>query len=1078
MECGARMKKTSKLMFIFFVLSILVLSSVVTINSKSSGKEFEVIIKYKDSSGMEKALKEGSLSGKSAKESIMLLNNEITKSKLSKKNYNRVTKIVTEEEYEQLKNSPDVEYVQKNHKLHAFLQDSVPLIQADDSWRLLQNNINLSGKGQSVCVIDSGINYSRADFGGCTINETTISGNDVAQINQSAHDYPNSSNPLGAYSYNLTITAPGFTNIAVHFVNISTQDGIDSVDIYNSTGSLKEEYYGLHTNVWSPSVNGDTIEIRIWADNAISDYGFYIDKILNGTSSTVYDWDNCDRVIYGYDFLNYDEDPYDDEGHGTHVTGIAAARGGIYGVAPDSNVIALKVVNRDGDAYNVDILDALQWCTDNSEDYNISVISMSLGGGQNYTYCDAENSGYASKINAAVAKNISVVIATGNTAAGYPDPLLGVAVPACVTNATRVTATEKADNVFASYAFRNSNFSDILAAPGTNINSTVILSQGASGYGLKSGTSMATPHVSGAIAIINQYLKATGQKKTPQQIETVLANTGTKIYDASSGLNYSRIDLYAALLSLDNQAPNVTLVSPNNGILDEDANQTFRCNATDWQLKNLTFYLWNSSGLVYNSTTAISGTANESEFNRTLANTTYTWNCKACDNASNCAFASSNRTLGIGAMAVTLNLPSATTEYRRDSNSNTTFNCSAQTADDLSLKNITLQIFTSGLIYNTTKNFTGTSNSTTFYYDFTTEGTYKWNCLAYDNESNFAYASSNKTLTYDETSPEVTLESPEDEDSSYEEDEEITFEYEVTDNLGIANCTLLIDDDEEETDTSVSNNTNQEFDYDGFSSDGEYEWTVECFDRAGNSDEDTFIIDIQAADEGGGGGSSSGTNIISSSATSTTSTDTTDSSDSSSSSTVVNTKDDGDFSPTPAETKKSYTQEVKEGRKIIVVLEVTKETNTSGTLETITFNESHSITVAEITEDSVILTIASDPINLTLSAGEDKKLNITSAEYYDLYIRLNNITIENSSERASLTVKTIHQPTSGFFSRIWAFCIWHKTAIFVVFGVIALIILTILAQYYVLKRRGMIRTREFSRYESHHLQSLKHRHKN
>jgi subtilisin family serine protease len=89
-----------------------------------------------------------------------------------------------------------------------------------------------------------------------------------------------------------------------------------------------------------------------------------------------------DNYAGGYDFVNGDTDPMDDDGHGTHVAGIVAALDnniGVVGVAPNASLHALKVLNEEGVGYMSDVVLAIQWATVNE----IQVINMSLGGNKN-----------------------------------------------------------------------------------------------------------------------------------------------------------------------------------------------------------------------------------------------------------------------------------------------------------------------------------------------------------------------------------------------------------------------------------------------------------------------------------------------------------------------------------------------------------------------------------------------------------------------------------------------------------------------------------------------------------------------
>src|SRR3989344_2604519 len=84
------------------------------------------------------------------------------------------------------------------------------------------------------------------------------------------------------------------------------------------------------------------------------------------------------KVLTGYDFASEPDDnnPMDDNGHGTHLAGIIAGNGSVTGVAPEANIIAVKVLGQNGAGFLDDLLDGIQWCIDNSAAYNISIISM------------------------------------------------------------------------------------------------------------------------------------------------------------------------------------------------------------------------------------------------------------------------------------------------------------------------------------------------------------------------------------------------------------------------------------------------------------------------------------------------------------------------------------------------------------------------------------------------------------------------------------------------------------------------------------------------------------------------------
>jgi len=322
-------------------------------------------------------------------------------------------------------------------------------------------------------------------------------------------------------------------------------------------------------SVWSQQIFDENIT-GAGAAICIIDTGVdYTHPDLGNCTSASFLAGNCTKVIAGYDFVNNNADPMDDNGHGTHVSGIVAANGTLKGVAPDAKIVAIKVLNSNGGGTESDVISGIGWCVSNSSKFNISVISMSLGGDINYpTYCDGSEPAFRDAINEAIAKNISVVVATGND-----DSITGVLAPACIKNATRAGATTKSD-AFASFTSRGTGFPDMLLAPGAGINSTRAGAlcppyfDCAGNYMTGSGTSMATPHVSGAIALLSQeYRKIYGTSETPQYFKSILNSTGKRIYDSGTGIYFPRINVSGAYDFILSNVPAaiITINSPQNG---------------------------------------------------------------------------------------------------------------------------------------------------------------------------------------------------------------------------------------------------------------------------------------------------------------------------------------------------------------------------------------------------------------------------------------------------------------------------------------------------------------------------------
>ncbi|MFC1800987.1 S8 family serine peptidase [Nanoarchaeota archaeon] len=263
-------------------------------------------------------------------------------------------------------------------------------------------------------------------------------------------------------------------------------------------------------------------------------------------------WGN--RVLSGYDYYNNDTDPADDNGHGTHVAGIIASNDSTYqGVAPEADLVALKACASDGSCAGSAMLASIDWCNNYSTTYNITVISMSIGDNGQYNSSTCPTS-FDSAIDTSVGLGILFVVSSGNN--GHKN---GISLPACSPNATAVGSVDKTDSI---PSYSNSGaLLDLLAVGGTSSSQIRSLST-SNGYADLYGTSMAAPHVSGAAALLNQYKKIISNNTyTPTELENVLASTGVNKTDTNA-ITRPRIDVYAALLSVDNTTPAASYISP------------------------------------------------------------------------------------------------------------------------------------------------------------------------------------------------------------------------------------------------------------------------------------------------------------------------------------------------------------------------------------------------------------------------------------------------------------------------------------------------------------------------------------
>lgn len=363
--------------------------------------------------------------------------------------------LATKDGIKKLENHPDVKMVYLDKKAYASLSESVPLINADDVW-----TSGYTGNGETVCVIDTGVDYTHPDLGGC---------------------------------------------------------------------------FGS----------------------------------------------GC-KVVGGYDFVNSDNDPIDDNGHGTHCAGIVASENSTYkGVAPGAKIAALKTLDSLGSGWFSDTAAAIDWCIFHKDTYDISVISMSLGDGGEYdeseiaSECDPYATAVA--INTAFTQGIFVSVASGNE--GYKN---GISYPACASKAISVGGVYDADvgprtwcvkrNITGQctktctddptasdkiICFTNRDEILDLLAPGC-ITTSSNLGGGTVGY---CGTSMAAPHVAGAAALL---LEA-DPSLIPFQLRDILKNTGVSISDSETGLTFPRIDAKAALDSL---SPVVSISITSDGLVE------------------------------------------------------------------------------------------------------------------------------------------------------------------------------------------------------------------------------------------------------------------------------------------------------------------------------------------------------------------------------------------------------------------------------------------------------------------------------------------------------------------------------
>jgi subtilisin family serine protease len=223
------------------------------------------------------------------------------------------------------------------------------------------------------------------------------------------------------------------------------------------------------------------------------------------------------RVRAGFVSVNQGQDDgngtEDCNGHGTHVSGTIG--GADYGVAPEVDIVPVRVLNCAGAGYTSDVIAGLNWVAANHQAGQLAVANMSLGGG------------YSAAINAAVQgvidDGVTVVVAAGNSGDDACN-----ASPASTPAAITVGATDQADQ---RASFSNYGSCVDLFAPGVDILSSDAASPTATA--VHSGTSMASPHVAGAVALQLAATRSTSADVTSAAITASASRN--RVGDAGDG---------------------------------------------------------------------------------------------------------------------------------------------------------------------------------------------------------------------------------------------------------------------------------------------------------------------------------------------------------------------------------------------------------------------------------------------------------------------------------------------------------------------------------------------------------------
>lgn len=294
--------------------------------------------------------------------------------------------------------------------------------------------------------------------------------------------------------------------------------------------------------------------------------------------------DLAGKYAGGYDFVNNDGDPMDDHGHGTHVAGTIAAvmnDSGLIGAAPGVSLYALKVLGADGSGALSGIIAAVEWCAD----HDIQITNNSYG------ILTDPGATFKAAFDAAYADGVLQIAAAGNDRSKWYTIFFSdiVSYPAWYASVVAVAATDINNKVA---SFSSFGPSVELSAPGVSIESTIP----GGAYATWSGTSMATPHVVGAAALVMKS-GVTSAAAVRERLQVTADDLGPVGRDRDYG--FGLVDADEAVLGTApvNLLPSVSITAPVDGAVYTVGDSiTFTASASDPEDGPLTSEIaWSSS---------------------------------------------------------------------------------------------------------------------------------------------------------------------------------------------------------------------------------------------------------------------------------------------------------------------------------------------------------------------------------------------------------------------------------------------------------------------------------------------------
>ena len=284
---------------------------------------------------------------------------------------------------------------------------------------------------------------------------------------------------------------------------------LDIESIYRLASNPNVEFISFDAEVYALlDISVPTMEAQFPHDQGYKGKGITIAVIDTGVAPHQ-DLTLPDNRIVGFkDFVNNKNEPYDDNGHGTHVAGIIAgngysSRGKYTGIAPEANILAIKALNKRGSGNMSDIIAAVEYVIETKDKHNTKILNLSFGSPTNMSY---EKDPLCKSVREAKNAGLIVVAAAGNSGPNERTIVSpGISPDVITVGAVDDKRTiDPSDDEIAFFSSRGPTREGLIkpdvVAPGVNINS--LSNTELDGYKKMSGTSMATPLISGSIALL------------------------------------------------------------------------------------------------------------------------------------------------------------------------------------------------------------------------------------------------------------------------------------------------------------------------------------------------------------------------------------------------------------------------------------------------------------------------------------------------------------------------------------------------------------------------------------------------